>query len=320
MKVRPAAPADAPALARLLTAATLGQWVYLPGALLPLLPSAQWLVAQETEGEGEGVIASGRLSPFGPATPDALRLDLAGDAAAFTALYLGLLATLPGRLPARLLAVTREDWTSHNAFFSSAGFRNAGQSWGTHRDLTRFDPEAYAAPEERLFLLGYEVSPYEVAAPGASPTPPDWGVLCELYAAGAREVRGNPTTTPNPPTPAQLLADLRSGAAQLLVLRRRGEVLGLTHLLLPRPGHSFPAMGSVETELLTVAPGQRRRGLGTLLGAAALAWAAGEGYGRASAGGNVADLAALRLQARLGYQPEQMWLTWERRLDGVNSG
>ena len=54
----------------------------------------------------------------------------------------------------------------------------------------------------------------------------------------------------------------------------------------------------------------------TWLGAHALAWARAGGFTHAGAGGTVLNLPMLRVNARLGYRVERMWVTWERPLSG----
>ncbi|MBB5236118.1 GNAT family N-acetyltransferase [Deinococcus budaensis] len=69
-----------------------------------------------------------------------------------------------------------------------------------------------------------------------------------------------------------------------------------------------------ESEQTVTARAHRGRGLATALKAHALAWAQGEGFTHASTGGTVLNLPMLRVNTRLGYVPEALWVTWERRL------
>lgn len=132
--LRPFQNADAGAVAQLVTDAMRGHWTYLPEHFRE---SADPLRRQLVALHGKQVVATAHLSPFGAATPDALRLDLAGDSRAFTPLYPALLPTLPSGFT-RLLGVTREGFHEIMHFFHAAGFRNAWQSWGAHLDLTAF--------------------------------------------------------------------------------------------------------------------------------------------------------------------------------------
>ncbi|MFC6592085.1 hypothetical protein ACFP81_08780 [Deinococcus lacus] len=52
--------------------------------------------------------------------------------------------------------------------------------------------------------------------------------------------------------------------------------------------------------------------MATALKAQALEAAQQAGFRRASAGGAAANIPMLRVNTRLGYQLEPMWLTWER--------
>ncbi|WP_237724780.1 GNAT family N-acetyltransferase [Deinococcus alpinitundrae] len=65
-----------------------------------------------------------------------------------------------------------------------------------------------------------------------------------------------------------------------------------------------------ETEQTAVSRSHRNKGLATLLKARSLAWARENGGTEASAGGTVLNLAILKLNHRLGYLPEPMWVTW----------
>ncbi|EYB68981.1 hypothetical protein DEIPH_ctg012orf0043 [Deinococcus phoenicis] len=248
---------------------------------------------------GVEVVATASLSPFGPAVPDTLRLDLAGDPAAFTPLYLALLTRLPAGYR-RLLGVTREDWPETMHFFHVAGFRNAWQSWGAHLDLTRFDPAPFARLEERLYLAGYEPERLSTAAPQA-----DWAALHALYTLGVQDASRNPTTTPDPLSPG----DLRTGVQReeaAFVMRYRSELVASTRLKLRGQ--------EVESEQTVTARAHRGQGVATALKAHALGWARAAGFTRAGTGGTVLNLPMLRVNTLLGYVPEPMWVTWERTL------
>ena len=81
---------------------------------------------------------------------------------------------------------------------------------------------------------------------------------------------------------------------------------------------SYTALGlnktGVDSEHTATRAASRGQGLATLVKATALAWAREQGYATASTGGNVANLPMLRVNTRLGYRPEPMWLTWVRDL------
>ncbi|GAA5514202.1 hypothetical protein Dcar01_02956 [Deinococcus carri] len=296
MNVRPFREADAPAVARLVTAGVRGQWTYTPDRFHVSTDPARLRLVADRGGE---VVATAHLSPFGPATPDALRLDLAGDPAAFTPLYLALLTRLPAGAR-RLLGVTREDWPETMHFFHAAGFRNAWQSWGAHLDLTRFDPIPFLPREERLYLAGYEVERLRPTAPEA-----DWATLHALSNLAVQDAPRNPTTTPDPLGPEELRATVQREEVAF-VMRLRGELVASTRLT--------PRGSSVESEQTVTARAHRNQGIATTLKAAALAWARAEGHTLAGTGGTVLNLPMLRVNTRLGYASEPMWVTWERRL------
>lgn len=296
MKIRPFQNADAPAVARLVTDSVRGHWTYLPERFMESAdPQRRRLVALS----GGEVIATAHLLPFGAATPDALRLDLAGDGAAFTPLYLAHLADLPAGFT-RLLGVTREDFGEQTAFFAAAGFRNAWQSWGAHRDLEGFDLTPFQPLEERLFLEGYEIEQLSSGAPDA-----DWDAVYALHTRGVADAPRNPTTTSDPLTGRQL-REMIVREERVFVARLCGGTVALTRLT--------PRGQEVESENTVTHPDHRSRGLATLVKARALAWAAGEGFLKACTGGTVLNLPMLRVNTRLGYRVERMWITWEREL------
>ena len=295
--LRPFQNADAEAVARLVTASVRGHWSYQAGQFREAPdPRRRRLVALR----GAAVEGTAQLLPFGDAAPDALRLDLAGDGAAFTALYLALLADLPAGC-ARLLGVAREDFSEQMDFFQAAGFRNAWQSWGAHLELRDYDPARFQPLEERLFLAGFETSRLDPDAPEA-----DWDAVYTLYRQGLADAPHNPTTTPESLGRAEWRGTI-VGEEAAFVTRRAGEIVALTRLT--------PRGRGVESEGTVTGRDWRGRGLGTALKAHALAWAKGEGYVQADAGGTVLNLPMLRMNARLGYRPERMWITWERRLE-----
>lgn len=302
LTLRPFQNADAAAVAALLTTSVRGLWQYLPEHFREDNdPQKRRLVALR----GGEVVATGRLAPFGDLAPDALRLDFAGDGTAFSPLYLALLAELPTGF-SRLLGVTREDWPEQMHFFTAAGFRNAWQSWGAHLNLTTFDFERFRALDEKLFVAGYEVGRWDNAASAT-----EWDALYELHRQGEADVPRNPTTTSAPLDREDWQRTLSEEA--VFVVRYRGEPVALTRLTLP-DHQPLQNAREVSSDLTATHPGHRSRGLATLLKAHALAWAVAEGYTRAGTGGAVLNLPMLRVNTRLGYRTEPMWVTWERSL------
>lgn len=299
MKVRPFRDADAPAVARLVTASVRGQWAYAPEQFRVSSDLQRRRLVAECGGE---VVASVHASPFGAGALDALRLDFAGEGAAFSPLYLALLADLPPGF-SRLLGVTREDWPEQMRFFAAAGFRNAWQSWGARLDLTTWDAGRFQLLGERLFLQGLEPERYVVHGP-------DWDAFFALHLQGEADTPRNPVTAPAPLTSAGLRDTVRREEVAF-VLRLRGQIVALSRLNLG--GHRRHP-DEVESEFTVTAPAWRGRGLATALGAYALTWAQEAGYRSAGAGGAVLNLPMLRVNARLGYVTEPMWVTWERVL------
>lgn len=296
--VRPFQNADAEAVARLVTAGVRGHWQSLPEHFRESDDLQKRRLVAERGGE---VVATASLSPFGDGAPDALRLNVDGEPSALTPLYLHLLADLPHGF-SRLLGVTREDFSEKMTFFAAAGFRNAWQSWGAHLDLTAFDFEKYRPLEEKLFLAGYETE-------RLTHFDADWDEFYALHQQGEGDVPRNPVTTPDVINSADLRRTIETEEAAFIV-RHSGNIVALTRLTLDA------AQREVESEFTATHPAHRSRGLATLLKAQALAWAKEQGYVHAGTGGAVLNLPMLRVNTRLGYVVERMWVTWERGIGG----
>lgn len=283
-------PADASQVAQLATGSVRGHWTYTPEQFkVSSLPERFRLVATDSE-----VRTTLSVSPFGDAAPSAFRLDFAGDSKQFNALYTLALIRLPQHAP--LIGVTREDFSEQMQFFAAAGFRNAWQSWGAHLDLTRFDFAPYQALEERLFVDGYEVERLANIAPDA-----DWNALYALTRQAVEDAPHNPTTTPDNLSFKELQAMIQREET-VFVARFRGQLVGFTRMTV-RGQHA-------ETEHTGVSRQHRNKGLATLLKARALADAREQGCLEAGTGGTIMNLPMLKVNHRLGYLPEPMWVTW----------
>ncbi|MFC4452562.1 GNAT family N-acetyltransferase [Deinococcus sonorensis] len=304
--VRAACAADAEALAPLVSAAYLGQWITTPEQLVARMdaagPNHFVLVA-----EAEGAVQAGVLASGFPTAPAAVRLQWCGVPSASTPLYLAALSWVATSAPdvRQLISVVREDHADQVAFLTAAGFRNAHQSWGAHLALPDLDLTRYDALEERLYLAGYETERLAWPAPAA-----DLASLYRLWEQGVQDAPRNPTTTPDPLSPETFRSQLQQEV--VFLVRWKGQPVASTRLT--------PTGDSVDTEHTVVDRAHRGRGLATVVKAASLGWARAEGYTRASTGGSVANLPMLRVNQRLGYRPEPMWLTWVRPLDMTEQG
>lgn len=296
--VRDASADDAPALASLLSAAYLGQWTSTPEALARRTSTpapGRFTLTALRAGE---VVAGLDADPF-PTAPGGLRVQLYGEPAAFTPLYLEALPRAAALGFRSLLSVVRQDHRPQVEFLAAVGFRNAYQSWGAHLDLKVFDFAPYRALEERHYLEGPEVQRY---SHGSLDAP--WDALHALYVEGLHDTPRNPTTTHDSDSLAYFRQQVAAGVVFAAV--NRSEVLSYTALSLNNV--------SVDSEHTATRAVSRGRGLATLVKATALAWAQEQEYATASTGGNVANLPMLRVNQRLGYRPEPMWLTWVREL------
>ncbi|WP_261664787.1 hypothetical protein [Deinococcus sp. Marseille-Q6407] len=295
LQFRPFVPADAAAVARLYEASCRGQWP-LTAADILAQSGQRWVAA-----EGEVRVASVRLAPFGAGAEDALRLSLCGESRCFSGLYLTALSAVDrrsaaGRPLCRVLGVVREDWSEQVHWFQATGFANVWQSFGAHLDLTGFDPERFAPQLKRLYLAGAEVREWQPAEG-----------LEELYALHLQFEEDAPST---PAIPAGHLSREEFAAAlrkqRTWVVWQGPEALAYT---------SFAFSGGQPDSTGTVTRRDRRgRGLATALKAQALTELRQAGWTQASTGGAVANLPMLRANLRLGYRPEPLWLTFERRL------
>ena len=300
---RDALSADAITLARLLTDAYLGQWTYTPEHVSRRLETAVPGRFTLSACSGQEVKAGLDADPFSTVT-GGLRVQLYGDPAAFTPLYLEALTRASALGYRQLLSVVRQDHRPQVEFLGAAGFRNAYQSWGAHLELSSFDFAPYRALEQKHYLDGTEVHSF---APENTDAP--WDALHLLYAEGLQSTPKNPTTTHDGDSPGYFRSEVASG--QVFAAVRRGEVLSYTALGLNKTG--------VDSEHTATRAASRGQGLATLVKATALTWARDQGYATASTGGNVANLPMLRVNTRLGYRPEPMWLTWVRDIPTLMS-
>lgn len=283
-------PTDAETVARLQTEACSQLWTLSAGDILT--QTGQRLVAEQ---DGE-VTASRRLWPFGEGAEDALRLSLFGERTHYSALLMALLgaADLSGRT--RVLAVVREDWSEQVDFLQSTGFANVWQSYGAALDLQRdFDPERFAPQLERLYLDGFEVREWQA---GEDPAP-----LHELQTQFEKDSPATPATLPERLSLAEFAAALPQ--RRTWVLWRGAEAVAMT---------AFENTASPDNLGTITRRDWRGQGLATALKAAALTELRREGVPHTTTGGALANLPMLRVNLRLGYRLEPMWLTFERQL------
>lgn len=289
--VRPFQNDDAVQVAQLVTESVKGHWTYKPEQFRESDDPKRCRLVAEQSGK---VVATANSSPFGEGASNALRLDLAGQEDAFTPLYLSILAQCPAQK--RILGVMREDFTSQMRFFYNAGFRNAWQSWGAHLDLSLFDYERFQPLEEKLYLQGYEVEHLTKAAAEV-----DWATLYQLYVQGIEDAPRNPTTTPPFYTQESLKEVLLEG--EVFVIRHKKQIVAMTQMARQDQ--------EIESKHTVTHSEHRNQGLATLMKASALAWAHQHSFVKAGTGGTVLNIPMLRVNTRLGYLVEKMWITWE---------
>ena len=226
--VQDASATQAPTLARLLTDAYLGQWTTTPEQVTRRLETVLHGRFTLSVCSGEEVLAGLDVDPFSTVA-GGLRVQLYGDPAAFTPLYLAALTRASALGYRQLLSVVRQDHRPQVEFLGAAGFRNAYQSWGAHLELSSFDFAPCRSLEKKHYLDGTEVHSY---APDSTAAP--WDALHRLYAEGLRDTPKNPTTTHDSDSPEYFRSEIASGRVFAAV--RRGEVLSYTALGLNKTG------------------------------------------------------------------------------------
>lgn len=290
LHLRPFKPADAETVAHLQTEVCGYLWTFSAADILGQLGER---IVTEQDGQ---VTASGRLWPFGEGAEDALRLSLCGDAAQFSALFMGLLAVADLRGQRRVLAVVREDWAEQVDFLQAAGFANVWQTYGAALDLRAdFDPERFGPLLEQVYLDGFEVREWQW---GDDPAP-----LHTLHAQFEQDAPRTPATTPETLDAAAFTAAL--AARRTWVLWQEAKAVAMT---------SFERAEQPDNLGTVTGREWRGQGLATALKAAALTELQRSGVTYTTTGGALANLPMLRVNLRLGYRLEPMWLTFERKL------
>lgn len=205
-----------------------------------------------------------------------------------------IMAGLPSGIT-QLESTLREDFAGARKFLEHAGFQNTFQSYGAHLDLQNFDFAPFEGLEERLFIEGFEIQ----TTPPAPST-----ALYDLYCEAYTDVPQVPATRWEKPSQETFERMLWKDNHVWFTVLYRGQVVALTVLELSKTG--------LESHLTLTSRKFRHRGLATLVKARSLQWAREQGHLQASTGGAVINLGMLKVNRRLGYQIEPMWLTYTR--------
>lgn len=196
-----------------------------------------------------------------------------------------------------LESTLREDYTTARDFLESQQFQNTFQSYGATLDLQTFDFQPFEGLEERLFIEGFEVH---------QGTPEPSEALYRLYLEGFHDVPQVPATRWTVQTRTDFESTYWQDRYVWFTVLYRNQLVALTLLEV--------CDQDLQSELTLTARKFRHRGLATLVKARALQWARAEGHHKAGTGGAVINLGMLKVNRRLGYEIEPMWLTYTLQL------
>ena len=152
------------------------------------------------------------------------------------------------------------------------------------------------APRLRVLVERVQALGYVVAELG----PESDGAVAALEAANRADYPGGPTTAPAVRTAASLAADRESGTRWFGALLEE-ELVAATAILVEG--------GRGETGTTSVAAAHRGRGLAQAVKAASVLALAAEGVALFGTGGADENAASLAMNARLGYEVTERWLT-----------
>lgn len=202
---------------------------------------------------------------------------------------------------AEVATTIRADFVSMTDFLDDVGFEELYRTWGSHLDLTRFEPAAYDPLIADLARQGIRLASYTSLPPSPE--------LDQRIIAFQRNVEEDAIAFE--PVIPRRQDDLRSEHAMpdtlTLALTPQDEVIGMASLVGPPRGEM------IECGFTGVARAYRSRGIATVLEARTAAIARELGFSDLNAGGGGADTPCLALKRKLGYLIEPAWLTFVRR-------
>ncbi|GGJ41112.1 GNAT family N-acetyltransferase [Deinococcus roseus] len=292
MQIRPAVPQDAKFITQLQEQHYLNQWTFDATELAHNIQNHPEHGRLVTEQHGQ-VIGYASFAPADLPTTLHVRFYAHPDhPEARKALHDAVVQQARGRYTA-LESTLREDYAAAREFLESQGFQNSFQSYGAALDLQNFDFQPFEGLEERLFIEGFEVQ---------QGTPEPSETLYQLYLQGFQDVPQVPATRWSIETREAFEQTYWQKGFVWFTVTYRNQVVALTLLDLRRE--------DVQSEITLTSRKFRHRGLCTLVKARSLQWAKAEGHAKAGTGGAVINLAMLKVNRRLGYQIEPMWLTY----------
>lgn len=206
----------------------------------------------------------------------------------------------PGPI-AEVATTVRADFVSMTGFLGDVGFEELYRTWGSHLDLTRFDPAVYDSLVAPLDRQGIRLASY-TSLPRSSEL--DRRVIAFQRRVEEDAVAFEPVI---PRRQDDLLSDFAMPDTLTLALTLEDEIVGMASLVGPPRGEM------IECGFTGVARAYRSRGIATALEARTAAIARELGFSDLNAGGGGTDTPCLGLKRKLGYQIEPAWLTFVRR-------
>ncbi|GEM45994.1 GNAT family N-acetyltransferase [Deinococcus cellulosilyticus] len=295
MQIRKALPEDAKHIVELQQQHYLNQWTFDASGLaqnIEKYPERGRLVAEQ---DGKVVGYASYAPAEVPATLHVRFYAHADHPEARESLYAAVLQK--AQQYQALESTIREDYIAARAFLEQQGFQNTFQSYGATVDLQSFDFQPFEGLEERLFIEGFEVH---------QGTPEPSAELFELYLEGFEGVPQVPATRWSVQTREDFEKTYWQEGFVWFTAAYRNQVVALTVLDVRQP--------DIQSEITLTGRKFRHRGLCTLVKAHALQWARTQGHLKAGTGGAVINLPMLKVNRRLGYHIEPMWLTYTRKL------
>lgn len=201
--------------------------------------------------------------------------------------------------PVREVRTTlRADFVAATSFLETEGFCELYRSWGSHLDLTRFDPDRFDGAVDELARAGIRLVRYLDLAPDAE--------LEARVIAFQRRVEEDAIAFE--PVIPRRHDDLRSPhtlpETWTLALDKRDEIVGIASLVGPARD------GMIECGFTGVARADRNRGIGTALAARTACIAQGLGFVDLNAAGAGTGTPILAVVRKLGFAVEPAWITY----------
>jgi mycothiol synthase len=195
----------------------------------------------------------------------------------------------------RLFDTTRADFLEHAGHLDT--FREVFRSFGAEFEFGKFDPNAFAHLEPKLFARGIEIKSYQDLE-----SDPNRDAKLEVIQAEA--IADTPGFEPVVPT--QMDFKNRKLWEAFFIAVRDQDYLGFASLDGNDDHLHIDAGGVARTH--------RKQGIGLALGTKLMTWAKNHGALGINDGGAKTNLAHVRLLERLGFEIEPDWITFEKIL------